>query len=260
MRVVTWNINGANARADRLLNWVEANEPDVLCLQELKTAGDAFPFEGLGDLGYYAEIHGQKSFNGVAILSRDPITDVVCGLDDGTDSPQARLIAATVRGVRVVCVYVPNGGELVSEKWPYKLAWYARLRAFLDAQADPAAPLVLCGDFNVAPTDLDVQQPARWAEGVLCHPEARAALAQVEAWGLVDTFRQHHPAAAHYSWWDYRRRGLAGGDGLRIDMVYATQSLAARCVEAGIDREERKEQPGWIKPSDHAPVWAEFTD
>ncbi|MCA9544257.1 MAG: exodeoxyribonuclease III [Myxococcales bacterium] len=258
MKIVTWNVNSVKARFDRVLNWVDANQPDVLCLQELKTEGDAFPFDELGDLGYEAEILGQKTYNGVALISREPLEDVVLNMGDGVDDPQARLIAATTGGVRVVCVYVPNGGQLNSAKYPYKLEWYARLRRWFDAHEDPSRPTVLCGDFNVAPKALDIEQPGNWEGGVLANDVVRAALQGVVDWGFVDTFRHLHPQAAEYSWWDYRRRGLAGRDGMRIDMVYATRDLAAVCTAAGIDREERRETPGWTKPSDHAPCWAEF--
>lgn len=260
MKIVSWNVNSVKARYDRLLNWLENNEPDVLCLQELKTAGDAFPFEELEDLGYYAEMHGQKSYNGVAIISRTPLESVVRNMDDGVEDPQARLIAATTNGVRVICVYVPNGGTLESEKWPYKLAWYGRLRRWLDTHEDAGQPVALVGDFNVAPVALDLQKPANWGEGVLCVPEARAALQSIVDWGFVDTYRALHPDTKMYSWWDYRRRGMAGRDGLRIDFVYATASLAARLQSAGVDTEERKEVAGFVKPSDHAPVWSVFAD
>lgn len=253
MKVVSWNVNSIRARYDRVLNWLEANRPDVVCLQELKCQESEFPFDELSSLGYFAAVLGQKTYNGVAILALDPPEDVVCNMDDGVDDPQARLIAATVRGVRVVDVYVPNGEKVGSEKWRYKLAWYERLAAWLAAH-DPAKPLVLCGDFNIAPTDLDVARPDKWARTVLCAPPGREALARCVAWGLVDTFRLHHPDGGHYSWWDYRPPGLRGDDGLRIDQIYATAPLAARCTAAGVDKEERMGS----KPSDHAPIWADF--
>lgn len=258
MKIVSWNVNSVRARYDRLLNWLEANDPDVVCLQELKTEGEAFPWGELEDLGYYAEILGQKTYNGVAIISREPLEDVVLNMNDGVDDPQARLIAATTGGVRVIGVYVPNGGTVDSEKWPYKLAWYERLRAWLDANEDPNTPVVLCGDFNVAPLDLDLQQPKNWAEGVLCRPEARAALQRIVDWGFTDTYRHLEPETKGYSWWDYRRRGMAGRDGLRIDFVFATAPMLERLTAVGIDTEERKEVGGYSKPSDHAPVWADF--
>lgn len=254
MKVVSWNVNSVRARYDRVLNWLEANEPDVVCLQELKCQEVDFPFDALSSIGYMAAVHGQKTYNGVAILSLEPIEDVVCNMDDGVDDPQARLIAGTVKGVRIVDVYVPNGGKLGSDKWRYKLAWYDRLAQWLDAHADPSQPLVLCGDFNIAPTDLDVDRVEKWADTVLCTPPGRAALQRLVDWGLVDTFRQHHHDGGHYSWWDYRPPGLRGNDGLRIDQIYATAPLAARCTAAGIDVEERKGN----RPSDHAPIWADF--
>ena len=176
-------------------------------------------------------------------------------MDDGVDDPQARLVSARIDGIRTVCVYVPNGGEMGSDKWSYKLQWYKRLRSWLEENASPDEDLVLCGDFNVAPLDIDVARPKQWGSGVLCVPEARAALQNVVDWGLVDTFRQHHEDSEVYSWWDYRQNGFANGNGLRIDMVYATQSLAQKCSGAFIDADERAGE----KPSDHAPVGAFFT-
>lgn len=253
MKVVSWNVNSVRARYDRVLNWLEAHRPDVVCLQELKCQEAEFPFDELSSLGYFAAVLGQKTYNGVAIIALDPPEDIVCNMDDGVDDPQARLIAATVRGVRIVDVYVPNGHKVGSEKWRYKLAWYDRLAAWLAAH-DPKAPLVLCGDFNIAPTDLDVARPDKWANTVLCAPPGREALLRCVDWGLVDTFRRHHEDGGHYSWWDYRPPGLRGDDGLRIDQIYATAPLAARCTAAGIDKEERMGN----KPSDHAPIWADF--
>lgn len=254
MRIYTWNVNSVKARFDRLMNWLEVNQPDVLCLQELKAIDDDFPYEEVSQLGYFAAVHGQATYNGVAILSRSPQDDVVRNMDDGVDDDQSRLIAATIDGVRVVCVYVPNGGNLGSDKWDYKLAWYARLRSWLKARCDPAQKVVLCGDFNVAPDARDVAKPEAWGDSVLCVPEARAALQRVVDWGFVDTLRQHTDAPEIYSWWDYRRMGFQRGDGLRIDMVYASAPMAAACTGFFVDREERKRP----RPSDHCPVGADF--
>lgn len=254
MKIATWNVNSIRARQERVLAWLAAEGPDVLCLQELKVTDAEFerpPFEALG---YHLELHGQPTYNGVAILAREPIVDVARTLADDVDDPQARLIAGTVAGVRVVSVYCPNGGEVGSDKWLYKLRWFERLRGWLDRHADPVTRLALCGDYNVAPDDLDVKNPASWAETTLCHPEARAALARVADWGLVDVVRHHHPEGGVFSWWDYRMLGFPKNDGLRIDHVFATRSLAERSTSAGVDRNARKGQ----KPSDHAPVWAEF--
>ncbi len=254
MKLATWNINSIRAREERLLAWLERHEPDVLCLQELKVQEEAFPFEAVEQAGYAASVHGQKTYNGVAILSRSEPTDVTCGMGDGADDPQARLVAATIDGVRIVCVYVPNGKEVGDPKYAYKLDWLDRLRRHLDGRYDSNDDLVVCGDTNVAIDDKDVANPDAWADSVLCHADARQALAKVCDWGLVDVFRQHHPDGGVYSWWDYRRLGFPKNDGLRIDHILATQGLAKRCTSASIDRDERKGS----KPSDHAPVMAEF--
>lgn len=254
MRIMSWNVNSVRAREQRLLALLARQSPDVLCLQELKVVDDQFPTEAVQALGYHVATHGQKTYNGVAILSRTPLSDVRRSLDDGVDDPQARFIVAETAGVRVASAYVPNGSELASDKWPYKLEWYARLRRWLEANARVDEPFALCGDFNVAPDDRDVAQPAAWAETVLCHPLARAALAAVTGWGLVDTYRERVTDGGHYSWWDYRNLGFPKNDGLRIDFVLATSPLAARLKGVAIDRDERKGE----KPSDHAPVYADF--
>jgi exodeoxyribonuclease-3 len=252
MRIATWNVNSVRARHDRLLAFLARHAPDVVCLQELKVDDADFPFEPLQQAGYHAAIHGQKAYNGVAILARSEPTEVERGLDDG----QSRLIAARVAGVRVVSAYFPNGGGVGSESWPYKLDWMRRLRAWLDARASTREPLALCGDFNVAPEDRDVAFPMRWGGSVLCHPDARAALDEVRGFGLVDVLRKHHPEAGHFSWWDYRKLAFPKGDGLRIDHVWATEALAGRSRDCFVDRPERKGK----LPSDHAPVLADFAD
>jgi exodeoxyribonuclease-3 len=254
MVIATWNVNSIRTRLERLTAWLERTQPDVVCLQELKVTDDQFPHDVLTPLGYQAAIHGQPTYNGVAILSRLPLTNVTTGLGDDVDDPQARLIAADVGGVHVISAYFPNGSEVGSEKYAYKLAWMARLRDHLARQCDPGQPLALCGDYNVAPDDTDVARPAEWADSVLCHPDVRTALNDIAAWGLVDTFRAQHPEGGIYSWWDYRQLGFQKGNGLRIDHVFATPSLAATCREAVIDRDERKGD----KPSDHAPVRVTF--
>ncbi|MCA9525308.1 MAG: exodeoxyribonuclease III [Myxococcales bacterium] len=252
MRIASWNVNSIVARTDRFLNWLESREPDVVCLQELKNEGDRFPWDEIGELGYYAEILGQKTYNGVAIVARSPIQDVWRTLDD--DDPQARLIAGVVDGVRVISAYVPNGGEPDSDKWVYKLQWYAKLRDWLDRRLDPGMPVALCGDFNVAPEDRDVRNIERWADSVLCRPEARAALQRVTDWGLVDTFRLKEQGDGHHTWWDYRNLGFQKDDGLRIDQIWATASLAGTVADVAIDLDERRGE----KPSDHAPIWTDF--
>lgn len=260
MRIMSWNVNSVRVRQKRLLALLERHKPDVLCLQELKTEDKGFPFAAIEAAGYHAVTHGQKTYNGVALLSREAPTEVLRGLDDGVDDPQARLISARYGDVRVVCVYVPNGGDFGSEKWAYKKAWYGRLVDWLGRVATPEAPLALCGDFNVSFDARDVNDEAAWLDTVLYHPEARALLERVAAWGLTDTFRMHQAEGGHFSWWDYRGGAFQRGHGLRIDFVLATAPLAARCTAAAIDRDERKVDRADKDnaPSDHAPVYADF--
>jgi len=254
MKLVSWNVNSIRVREARLLRLLEAARPDVVCLQELKVTNEAFPFEALREAGYHAAVHGQKTYNGVAIVSRLEPTEVERGFGDGEDDAQARLVAARVAGVHVACVYVPNGGEVGSEKWAYKLGWMKRLRAWLDRRFASADPVALCGDFNVAPEDRDVHDPEAWEGSVLTHPDARRALQDVRGFGLVDSFRLHHDEPGFFSWWDYRMLGFPKNRGLRIDHIDLSAPLAERCRAASIDRNERKGK----QPSDHAPVIAEL--
>ncbi len=254
MKLACWNVNSIRARHDRLLAWLERTEPDVVCLQELKVVDEAFPFEALGELDYHAAVYGQKTYNGVAVLSRTKAKAVRRGLGD--DDPQARFLEAKIGSLHVLCAYVPNGQEVGSDKWAYKLDWMARLRAFLDEHHSPSEPVILCGDFNVARDDRDVARPEEWAGSVLCHDDARRAMEAILDWGLVDLFRQKHPDGGVYSWWDYRALGFPKNNGLRLDYVLATESLARKCTAAEIDRNQRKGN----KPSDHAPVVVEFDD
>src|SRR5512139_42659 len=202
--IATWNVNSVRARLDRLVAFLGRFGPDVVCLQELKVPDAEFPFDAVRAAGYHAAVHGQRTYNGVAILSRAEAGDVQAGLGDGASDDQARLIAATVSGIRVVSAYVPNGQVVGSDKWHYKLDWLARLRAWLERTARADQPLALCGDFNVAPEDRDVAQPEQWGGSVLCHDEARRALHGVTSWGLVDVVRLHHEGPGPFSWWDYR--------------------------------------------------------
>ncbi len=253
MKLATWNVNSIRAREQRLLAWLAAHQPDVLCLQELKVADEAFPYEALRGAGYHAAVHGQKTYNGVAILSRVPAEDVRRGLGDGGDDAQSRLISARISDVRVLSAYFPNGGEVGSDKWLFKLEWMKRLRGYMDCHA-PNERLALCGDFNVAPEERDVHDPKAWEGTVLFHPEVRSALEAIRAWGFVDSFRLHHAEAGRFSWWDYRMLAFPKNNGLRIDHIFASAPLAKSCVAASIDREQRKGK----QPSDHAPVLAEF--
>ena len=254
MKLATWNVNSIRSRLERLLDWVKKHTPDVLCLQELKCIEDQFPFDAIQEAGYHAAVFGQKAYNGVAILARSEPLDVQRGLGGDLDDPQARMISAEIDGVRIISTYVPSGSVVGSEKYAYKLDWMSRLREMLDRDFDPDQPLVLCGDLNVAVDDKDVENPDAWADSVLCVPPVREALEEIRQWGLVDVFRRVNPDGGIYSWWDYRRLGFQRNDGLRIDHIYATESLSTRCTVAEVDRQERKGQ----KPSDHAPVIAIF--
>ena len=254
MRIVTWNVNSIRTRLPRLLGVLERHQPDVICLQELKVVDEGFPTLDVKHAGYHSTIVGQKTYNGVAILSKEKPGNVATSMADGIADPQARLVAADVAGIRVISVYVPNGGAVGSDKWNYKLEWLSRLRSYLDTEGDPAKPLAVCGDFNIAPDDHDVNNAERWKDSVLCHPEGRAAFHQLIEWGLVDAFRAHHPDGGIFSWWDYRMLGFPKNDGLRIDGLLVTKPLADHITDAFVDRDERKGK----QPSDHAPVVVDF--
>jgi exodeoxyribonuclease III len=260
MKIATWNVNSIRAREARVLQWLEARRPDVVCLQELKVPDAGFPRLVLEAAGYHAAVHGQRTYNGVAILARRPPTDVERGLPG---DEQARLVSARVEGVRVICAYFPNGGEVGSDKWSYKLDWMQRLAALLRQRFDPGEPLLLAGDFNVAPEARDVCDPGAWESSVLCHPDARAALEEIRRFGLVDLVRLHHAGPGPWTWWDYKQLAFPRDQGLRIDHLFASQALAGKCVAASVDRDVRK--PNWPKkppgasPSDHAPVMAELS-
>lgn len=254
MRLVTWNVNSIRARIERALAWIDSKQPDVLCLQELKTDEASFPREPFLERGYQVHATYQKTYNGVAIVSRLPMIDLAVGLGDDVDDPQSRICAATIAGMRIISAYIPNGGVVGTDKWTYKLEWLTRLRRYLERSYSPSSAVALCGDFNVAPEPRDVHDPRAWEGEVLFHPEARAALANVVAWGFTDSFRLHSQDAGQYSWWDYRLLGFQKNRGLRIDHIFLTAPLVPRCTRVVIDREERKGKG----PSDHAPVVAEI--
>ncbi len=253
MLVATWNINSIRAREERLLDWLQRRQPDVVCLQELKCTEEQFPRGSLEEAGYHSAVYGQKTYNGVAILARTPVDDIVAGFDDGDDESEARLISGTVHGVRIVSAYVVNGKRIDSDKYAHKLAWLDRFERFV-ARQDLSAPLAICGDYNIAPDERDVEKKESWAGGVLYNEDLSARFGRLLELGLVDTFRRHHDEGGLYSWWDYRMLGFPKNNGLRIDHILATPALAETSKEAWIDRDERKGN----KPSDHAPVFAEF--
>ncbi len=253
MLVATWNVNSLNARMPRVEEWLEAVRPDVLCVQETKLADSAFPALDFERLGYESVHHGQGRWNGVAILSRVGITDVVTGFDDGREpDPDARAIWATCGGVRVASLYVPNGREVDHDHYRYKLDWLGRLRSHLDAHHRPDELLVVMGDWNVAPTDLDVWSPQAFEGSTHVTAAERAALAEVVDWGLVDTLRARYPEGGIYTFWDYRNGDFHKRRGIRIDYLLATRPLADVATADLVDRNARK----GTKPSDHAPVLA----
>ncbi|MFT5143866.1 MAG: exodeoxyribonuclease-3 [Thalassolituus oleivorans] len=254
LSLVSWNVNSIRAREERVLAFLARHSPDIVCLQETKVTDDLFPVDLIADAGYHAVFHGQKTYNGVAILSREPAENVLAGLPGDTADVEARLIAADVAGLRVVDIYVPNGKSVSDEvKYPYKLAWLERLRVFLQAEIASGKPLALCGDYNIAPTDDDAAYPERWADSVLCHHKVREAFQGLTALGLHDAVL-HHANPPPMSWWDYRRLAFPKGDGLRIDHILVTEPALKRSVGALVDRDERK----GTTPSDHAPVFVYF--
>ena len=253
MKVATWNVNSLRVRQGQLKDWLDASPVDVIGLQELKLPDEEFPAEPIRALGLHAAWLGQKTYNGVALLSREPLEDVTYGIPD-FDDPQRRVIAATVRGVRVINVYVPNGQAVGSEKYAYKLDWLGRLTAYVAASLERHRRLVIVGDYNIAPEDRDVHDPAKWEGSVHVSPPEREALKTLMAAGLTDTFRLFEQPPGTYSWWDYRMGAFRRNHGLRIDLVLASGEMAAACIGCHVDREPRT----WERPSDHAPVVATF--
>lgn len=253
MKLVTWNVNSLKVRLPHLLQWLDQHHPDAIGLQELKLENAAFPVKALREVGYHAVFLGQKTYNGVAILSPTPADDVTYGLP-GQEDQQSRLIAATLSGVRVVCVYVPNGQSLESDKYTYKLRWLEQLHIWLSAELTRYPQLALMGDFNIAPEDRDVHDPKAWAGQVLVSDAERAALHKITALGLTDVYRCFEQPEKSYSWWDYRMNGFRRNLGLRIDHILTSTPLTAQCVSCTIDKEPRRLE----RPSDHAPVVATF--
>ena len=254
MRLATWNVNSLKVRLPHLTDWLAKAQPDVVCLQELKLEDAKFPHAELEAAGYQAAFSGQKTYNGVAILARAGLSEVSMGMPGFADE-QKRVIAATVGGVRSVCVYCPNGQAVGSEKYDYKLRWFAALREYLAAEMARHPQLAVAGDFNVAPEDRDVHDPKAWEGQVHVSEPERAAWRALLGLGLKDTFRLFEQPAKIYSWWDYRMMGFRRNAGLRIDQILVSAALASRCTACTVDKEPRKLE----RPSDHAPVIAEFS-
>ncbi len=251
MKLSAWNVNSLKVRLPQLLDFLATRNPDIVCLQETKLEDHNFPKAELEFAGYQVAFSGQKTYNGVAILSKTPLTDVQIGIPDFADE-QKRVIAATVGDTRIVCVYIPNGQSVDSDKYQYKLNWLSALTAWLKKELKQHPRLALLGDYNIAPEDRDVHDPAAWKDQVLCSGPEREAFVKLLGLGLKDSFRLFEQPEKSFSWWDYRMMGFRRNHGLRIDHILLSESLAASCTESSVDRDMRKLE----RPSDHAPVTA----
>ncbi len=250
MRLASWNVNSLKVRLPHVEQWLQTAQPDILGLQELKLDDASYPSEAIEALGYQSVWSGQKTYNGVALIAREPAREVVKDIP-GLEDPQRRVIAATYGDLRVINLYVVNGQAVGSEKFDYKLHWLSMLRDWLQDELARHPKLVVMGDFNITPADIDVHDPQAWAGEILCSEPEREALQQICALGLTDSFRHHQPEQQSFSWWDYRMGGFRRNRGLRIDLILLSQALLGKVTESGIDREPR----GWERPSDHAPAW-----
>ena len=254
MKLVTWNVNSLNVRLPHVLDWLRDNQPDVLCLQETKQEDIKFPYLQLKEAGYNAIHLGQKTYNGVAIISPHTINDVEYGIN-GFDDEQRRVISATVNDIRVVCVYIPNGQAVDSDKYAYKLRWLQALTTWLKGELERYPNLVLLGDYNIAPDDRDCHDPAAWIGQILVSELEREAFQALTQLGLHDSFRLFEADAGHFSWWDYRMNAFRRKMGMRIDLVLASKLMADQCKASYVDIEPRRQE----RPSDHAPAIAEFS-
>ena len=253
MKIATWNVNSLNVRLQHVKEWLDTARPDVLVLQEIKQVTEKFPQDEFMEMGFHSLASGQKTYNGVAVISRslpgDPVTDF-----PGFEDPQRRILTTTIDGVRVINLYVPNGSSVGSEKYEYKLDWLAALKDYLKAEMKEHERIVVLGDFNIAPDDRDVYDPEKWRDDILCSPRERAALKEITALGFTDVFREFEQPEKTFSWWDYRAAGFRRNAGLRIDLILTSEAMTRACKASHIDREPRT----WERPSDHTPVIAEF--
>lgn len=254
MKIATWNVNSLRVRLPHVLKWLDSEQPDVLALQETKLQDAEFPADAFADRGYSAAFSGQPAYNGVAILSRQPAAEVAFDIGNGYADEQRRVLGATFGPLRFWGIYVPNGQSVESDKYRYKLEWLAAFRHLLAAELARYPYVLVAGDFNIAPEDRDVHNPALWAGKVLCSAPERAALAAIRELGFADTFRLFEQPEKTYSWWDYRGIAFRRNQGLRIDLMLASAPLSKLCLGCRIDREPR----GWERPSDHVPVVADF--
>ena len=253
MKVASWNVNSLNVRLPHVLDWLEAAQPDILGLQETKLTDEKFPSEAIREAGYEVAYAGQKTYNGVAVLARTPLNDVVTDLP-GIEDPQRRILGATVEGVRLINLYVPNGKAVGSDKYEYKLGWLDKLQAWLADELARHDRVVVVGDFNIAPSDADVHDPEEWHEQILCSTPEREALRQILDLGFTDSFRAFEQPQSTFSWWDYRMNNFKRNRGLRIDLILTSPAVTAELRTSTIERDPRT----WDRPSDHTPVVAEF--
>jgi len=258
VRIATWNINGVKARIDTLLDWLREASPDVVCLQETKSVDDGFPFDPIEGLGYNIAVHGQKGFNGVALLSKHPLEDVQKGLPGADGDEQARFITGLVSvdgsALRIASAYMPNGNPIGTDKFAFKLAWQQRLEEWVKTQLASEESLVVAGDFNIIPEPIDAKNPENWVTDALFQPEARVAFRRLTGLGLADALRAVEDSGGVYTFWDYQAGAWQKNNGIRIDHILLSPEAADRLVEVGVDRHVR----AWEKPSDHVPVWAEL--
>ena len=254
MKIATWNVNSIRVRLQTVLDWMDQAQPNILCLQEIKVTNELFPAAAFEALGYHVAVSGQKTYNGVAILSKSSMTDVLTDFPDYDAQGQKRFITATVEQIRLVNVYIPNGAAPDSPKFAYKLEFISQLCNYLAQLYNPGEPLILTGDFNIAPEVRDVYDAEDMEGQIGFHHRERTALSQVKKWGFTDVFRRHHEEGGLYSWWDYRAGAFRRDMGLRIDHIWASPPLAALSLDSGMDKEQRS----LPKPSDHIPVWATF--
>jgi exodeoxyribonuclease III len=252
MKIASWNVNSLKVRLEQVQNWLQESHCEVLCLQETKTEDCNFPLQEIQQLGYQIIYSGQKTYNGVAIISKFPMTEVQYGIPN-YDDVQKRVIAATINGVRIICVYIPNGESVESDKYQYKLSWLKALHDWIQSEGQQYPKLALLGDYNIAPEDRDVHDPVAWAGKVLCSEPERAAFRGLQQLGLRDTFRLFDQPEKTYSWWDYRMMGFRRNHGMRIDHILISPAL--ECGACNIDKAPRKLE----RPSDHTPVWAEIS-
>ena len=253
MKIATWNVNSLNVRIGHVLEWLDIANPDILTLQEIKQLDEAFPADAFKELGYHAISSGQKTYNGVAIITKDKPSDIVTDFPDLED-PQRRILTATINNNRIINLYIPNGQAVDSDKYIYKLSWLEALIKFLKQEQAKHKNIIILGDFNIAPEDRDVYDAEKWGEEVLCSPKERAALSDIIDLGFCDVFRQFEQVEKSFSWWDYRAAGFRRNAGVRIDLILASKDLAKNCIGSSIDKEPRT----WERPSDHTPVIAEF--